>query len=220
MNEAAQLTKSQRRNAKKREKQNEREKAAAHEAAVEIGDKEALKMEAQRHLDELSKWSRPLVNGRLHEEGEPLVDDDEWKSVEKLMPALTRSLSEAVKETRRQAAKGDEASPIVSCQIKWIYQGDMESPEKERGTPEHDKVRGHQKEWCQLTPGGSGNSIYDLLWKEAQITAQNEKAITNPDGNQQREHEITVKIFRILKKQYKARQRKQQKKSETHTKDT
>ena len=82
MNEAAQLTKSQRRNTKKRERKNEKEKSAAHEA--EIRDDEALKVEAQpaaqRNLNKLSKWSPPLVDGRLHEKGDPLVENGEWVS--------------------------------------------------------------------------------------------------------------------------------------------
>jgi len=55
-------------------------------------------------------------------------------------------------------------------------------------------------------------SLLSYSAEQAELKAHMEMATTN--GNQQEKHALTVKLFRILKKQCKARQSKQHKKND------
>jgi len=226
-------SKSQKRNAKKRAKQQEKKEAAEVADGCEDAQVVILLEPLYRAIYENS---RHIIGERLVEHGESPLTEVEWDALWAYVPTAVHSLHRAVQKMRegdtaspnpiidyeiQWKTVGDVASPEKqttgeeNCgpQATAQARGDPGSPKMARTgaaakAARSTSARKREQGTPSMSPGGhhdSPSDIYAALWTKAVALANKKIATTDVSNSQQ--HEITVSIFRNLKKQYKSRQK-------------
>ena len=114
MRAVAALSKTQRKNAKKR---------AAKEKAGDDEPPPTTDPPLEPYYRQIFELSRHVVARRMALGGENPLDDEEWRQVWPLVPTIVHALHRTVM-TRRQLMEGDDK--IVDWELRWIGQNEFQ----------------------------------------------------------------------------------------------